>query len=678
MASSRITPDLNKHSFITDEKSVGNLEKFHFVLDIDDTLATGFNCNREDLNKRFFALEWFKQRDLVIDAYWLHILHPGAVEFVKWLITKFPGSSLSFMSKGDEERNKLLVAEIIKKAFPEKYADIIKNISIFSRQHIVKHDGTPQQSIFNGNMKKDLRLVLKPTETINNVVLIDDDPTYTTHGQEKNLLRFTCRSIFEKIDEDLMNKNDFFNANHIFYIVGLLNDAVSKTKESLADTLFELQCESSSSEIEYKPMHKQYYLDGLKELKKVSKDSNFGFYGNELSIDYYFQLKSKEFYNSIESLSFHAKTQNIEKVKEIFCLTKTKSNSWKDDFIVEDIVRDAIYLNHIEIVELFLKEGVRASEWAHSRGNRGAVKPLIWFAAKKGNLKMVKILVEHGATIAQDRIEFIVGADDAIEAAVQGGFEDITEYLLERGATAEGRIGRGRAFNGICPISYLGKAALDGNIGIVSMLAKHGANVKDALKLNYARMQDRIEKYYDESKCDYKESYIKKLTDKKDNAINRQLPSTQILMDHAIGDNFSENDNDDIYNENIKDNMNLFKNIDVSGVNFIGVTLDGNPVTHEILKRKGIIGAEKAITTLDELKDTIKNTKNTEESIRLQTLYGRIKRFKQSETLINKVCPIKMLKYRSMFANFNISLPYACLNIIADYDSAEKKLEFRT
>ena len=60
------------------------------------------------------------------------------------------------------------------------------------------------------------------------------------------------------------------------------------------------------------------------------------------------------------------------------------------------------------------------------------------------------------------------------------------------------------------------------------------------------------------------------------------------LMDNATGTDFQS--------------LEFLKNMDVSKMNFLGISVDGTPITHAVLKKWNLQGAEKAITTIDELK----------------------------------------------------------------------------
>ena len=96
----------------------------------------------------------------------------------------------------------------------------------------------------------------------------------------------------------------------------------------------------------------------------------------------------------------------------------------------------------------------------------------ICLAVESGNLEMVKLFVEHGAKLDSDPDSYRFRPP--LGVAVHWGFDDIVDYLLSAGASAEGA----------CRIdeTYLAKAAMDGNFHIMEALLANGASIRKALK----------------------------------------------------------------------------------------------------------------------------------------------------------------------------------------------------
>ena len=80
------------------------------------------------------------------------------------------------------------------------------------------------------------------------------------------------------------------------------------------------------------------------------------------------------------------------------------------------------------------------------------------------------------------------------------------------------------------------------------------------------------------------------------------------LLDYSIGIEFSDENN--FMFDKKPDLLSYLKGIDVSGYNFIGVSIAGKPVTREMLIAENLKGADKAILTkndLLDLKDDVEN-----------------------------------------------------------------------
>lgn len=262
-----------------------------------------------------------------------------------------------------------------------------------------------------------------------------------------------------------------------------------------------------------------------------------------------------------------------------------------DKYLVENAVRDAILSDQIEVLRFFLGQGVYADLYANDQD--GGIKPLIDFAARIGNLPMVKLLVEKRARIKPDPINYYKNSDEAIRIAVIENHTDVVEYLLENGATANGEIThRG--------ITFLGKAALNGNSQMVRALICNGANVRAAVISNHQNFTQNLHYYNEELSqrlSDKNRNDIvqyglladvaifdkkkQKLIQERDQLKITYERSAVILFDHAIGVDFDGKPgflktSDLIFLRQISKEVKF-------RLNFIGVSLDGNPLTEETL-----------------------------------------------------------------------------------------------
>jgi hypothetical protein len=276
------------------------IENLHFVLGIDDALAKEFYFQLEDLNaQKFLAYPWFKERGLVINALTAHVIHPGVIELIQYLLTKIPNTTISFYSSGAEERNKPFVEELIKKAFPQNFNEIMQKILILSRKDCPDGRDVSQDVMFQGNKKKDLRKVLKANDSLSNVILIADDPSWAYPGQEKNILVTPSNSRFHPYNQsNILHEDDFIEANHVFHMIGMLKFALKNRTGSLTETLFSLQYDLnnsrfySTSMFTSKKYNKQFLIDGLNELKTINPKIEF--YGNIATINKYLSINATQ------------------------------------------------------------------------------------------------------------------------------------------------------------------------------------------------------------------------------------------------------------------------------------------------------------------------------------------------------------------------------------------------
>lgn len=298
--------------------------------------------------------------------------------------------------------------------------------------------------------------------------------------------------------------------------------------------------------------------------------------------------------SDLANLSNLVKDNKFDEIKDIVRRAKAKGWKWKwdDKRYVECAVRDAILLGQIGMVRFFLNEGFLENKRAYGKGNSGKNRSsLISVAAKSGNLAIVKLLVERGADIRpknddNGNFHYDGGDDSAIEAAVQAGHADVVDYLLKKGANANGSV----IFTiikevyggsvGLC--TFLAIAVQDGNFPIVESLLKHGASIQYALTIANQKfqldLQDAAQKKQELEQNKLKDSYVHLI---------------KTLLDYAVG----------IYFLDEKDVLRILKEIDISGFNFIGISIEGQPVTCEMLIERGLKGADKALVSINDLEN---------------------------------------------------------------------------
>lgn len=275
-------------------------------------------------------------------------------------------------------------------------------------------------------------------------------------------------------------------------------------------------------------------------------------------------------------IALFIKEDNLPKIKTIIKKLKAENRYLKydDRVIIAAALRDAILLNRLDIVRYFLiREEFDADSKASIDDKESGTRPLLYFAVKSQNLPIVKLLVEAHATIKNH--ENAVRSHVGMQTAVEIGDTAIAEYLLTNGAVANSIIEYSRL--GWDRETYLGLAASRHNYAMADILLKFNASIIDALhfhnehfRANDPKSPEKLENY-------------------------RQ--SMRFLMDYAQGINLTSR----VEWAKDFDNLQFLYDVDVTGYNFIGISLDGQPITKEILKSKNIIGYENAIYTLQDL-----------------------------------------------------------------------------
>ncbi|MEO5971268.1 MAG: NIF family HAD-type phosphatase [Bdellovibrionia bacterium] len=135
--------------------------KLHVVLDLDNTIVS----NAETLSADVIDLGTFGKYDL---------MH-GATQFIVALV-HLPGIEVSFFSGGPEDRNRLLISEIMHLVWSKH--EILILPKYYSKQHLSHSDSS-------GFGRKDLS-VLGDSIDLNWTILVDDNPAFIMPGQENN------------------------------------------------------------------------------------------------------------------------------------------------------------------------------------------------------------------------------------------------------------------------------------------------------------------------------------------------------------------------------------------------------------------------------------------------------------------------------------------------------------
>jgi ankyrin repeat protein len=303
-------------------------------------------------------------------------------------------------------------------------------------------------------------------------------------------------------------------------------------------------------------------------------------------------------------------------IQDVKAVDKMK---WQDKDIVKHTVMDAVISGNMAALELFLAEGfVPNCSVDLNPTRKGRVKPIVYFAAITNNLPMVKLMLECCYSIDKDTYHTDMNRDSALKAAVKKDNYDMVEYLLAKGASADNHFG-----NSMRMEPYVARAARYADHRMIALLLKHAEifDIESALRHNRDNSKKAIQNYSYALQNECHESTRKRLIEhckqvnhsghaysvkelaeleekmvlypKKIACLQAYQHSVIInLMDHAVATDFTY----------CRDELEYFKEMDsIAGINFIGVSVDGKPVTRQYLMELGCKDCNQAIITMDDL-----------------------------------------------------------------------------
>lgn len=263
--------------------------KGNFVFDLDGTLtivSASYRAAEEEKEIRDAFGDEFTDRHC-IEAYGVpHYVLPGYYALFQWLHKQ--GATIMFFSSGIEERNVEFVHKAMERSLGEKAKEL--DIKVYSRQHCIdtsmmsREEGKKYQSYYFGQRKKKLEGVVVPKEEVPHTLLIDDDISYMTKGEEYNLivLKYCYKYLVEH-----PRKDDFMKFHSAYYLTGLfaeMQEYREKTNCTLVEAAKHLQIDIEEGELGrdfYYPgiARFKYYIKGLEILKKFDP-----------SLKYYYEI----------------------------------------------------------------------------------------------------------------------------------------------------------------------------------------------------------------------------------------------------------------------------------------------------------------------------------------------------------------------------------------------------
>ncbi len=213
---------------------------------------------------------------------------------------------------------------------------------------------------------------------------------------------------------------------------------------------------------------------------------------------------------------------------------------------VTDTMRDAILAKRRDVVQLLLDAKANVHEPARNDQNDGH-SLFLEFAARVRDFSMMALLLDRGATLGR------AFCQNQLEGAVQEGDANVVESFLKGGVypTAD------------CLI----QAVSNGAAPVAAVLVQYGADLcvaMDNLQEDYCRLSGR--------EADLKQPQHRR--------------AHSLLFDLAQG---------------VDVEGGHWETLDVSGFNFVGVSVGGRPITREGLERHKVQGAEKALCTIADI-----------------------------------------------------------------------------
>src|SRR5262245_6366462 len=119
-------------------------------------------------------------------------------------------------------------------------------------------------------------------------------------------------------------------------------------------------------------------------------------------IEAYTRILKKEV-SMLEEITNFLQEEKLNELKNIIEELKKKMEwRWSDNNTIRNAVRDSILLGKINVVTLFLDEGINANSHAACINNSSHAMSLVYFAASSNNLPILQLLIERGATVSSE------------------------------------------------------------------------------------------------------------------------------------------------------------------------------------------------------------------------------------------------------------------------------------
>lgn len=276
----------------------------NFVFDLDDMVCLAIDSKPQERLaelQQHFDQQYLDYHSMYVLGY-LHLIFPGFYALFRWLDAL--GGNLLFFSGGVQERNTELVAQLIRRALPDKAERLLPTIKVFSREHRIRTehlrgDQLAIQSLWWGNTKKKLEGIVVSKEELPDTVLIEDDQSYITGGEEANfiLARSDSYTYFSRYSDN------FKGFHKAYYLCGLFNRMLELKRTqglSLSQAAWKLQVEDSGKEFDrdfpYPSQYERaYYEEGLTILQRYEPGLRYYIESRPDSFEPYWLRRSPAF-----------------------------------------------------------------------------------------------------------------------------------------------------------------------------------------------------------------------------------------------------------------------------------------------------------------------------------------------------------------------------------------------
>lgn len=264
----------------------------------------------------------------------------------------------------------------------------------------------------------------------------------------------------------------------------------------------------------------------------------------------------------------------------------------------DSAIKEAVVGGHNDIVDYLLEEGAKSNGLCYGGvlGEMHGGTTYLAKAAENKNIPMVKSLLKYGASITS-----------AIYLADDKYYVNYTRYkdTLEYKYSQEKRVDKIHS-------SLMYFSQIKSNLNQINQLLVHinestnkqlcdklmpffkilfPLSTDESINEQIAYLIANIREFEQEKQK--KEIEIKNLKNNHENMIG-------ILLDHAVGTDFPIEEKKDM-NSGEYHGLTFLNDMDISGLNFIGVSIAGQPITRDMLIKRKLRGAEKALVTLDDL-----------------------------------------------------------------------------